>query len=246
MERREIISAQRNLLHNFFYFQSATSILGDVSEEDQKIIIEKHNLLRGAVQPPASNMLKMRWNEEAAKTAAEWVSKCLGEPSPKEERMVDGKVCGESILRANYPSSWTDVVDIFASHQPYFKYGIGTTDSSKDILSYTQIIWSHSNQLGCAHAYCLNNIHNFHYVCHYCPGGNIQGKINTPYKEGPSCGDCPNNCENNLCNYSCQYIDDDYCETLLKSFKCDVNFVQEKCPATCKCPKDAVQVQEIA
>ncbi|XP_062971924.1 serotriflin-like [Elgaria multicarinata webbii] len=220
--------------------QQRSSVLGEISEEDKKAIVDKHNMIRREVEPTAKNMLKMKWSDDATKTAENWVVQCSGEASPQGARTVDGRVCGESILRANYPSSWTDTVNVFASTKPYFKYGVGTTDETKDILSYTQIIWHHSNQIGCAHAFCVNSAHNFHYVCHYCPGGNIKGKLSTPYQEGPSCGDCANSCEDKLCNYDCKYIDDDYCEILLKSFKCNKKFVQQKCPASCNCPKSGL------
>uniref|UniRef100_A0A8D2KUX9 SCP domain-containing protein n=1 Tax=Varanus komodoensis TaxID=61221 RepID=A0A8D2KUX9_VARKO len=111
--------------------------------------------------------------------------------------------CGESLAQIKIAMSWSKVIATWISTKTYFKYGIGPTDPKKNIYTYTQIIWYKSYLVGCALSYCRKYAIPFFYVCQYCPVGNIQGKINTPYKEGPSCGDCPNNCENNLCSNSC-------------------------------------------
>ncbi|XP_048339033.1 cysteine-rich venom protein-like [Sphaerodactylus townsendi] len=61
------------------------------------------------------------------------------------------------------------------------------------------MVWYRSTRVGCAVAYCPQGEYTYYYVCHYCPAGNVQGKIPTPYKLGSPCADCPNACENNLC-----------------------------------------------
>ncbi|XP_004414290.1 PREDICTED: cysteine-rich secretory protein 2 [Odobenus rosmarus divergens] len=52
----------------------------------QKEIVNKHNELRKSVSPPASNMLKMEWNQEAAANAQKWANKCTLEHSVPEDR----------------------------------------------------------------------------------------------------------------------------------------------------------------
>ncbi|XP_042313885.1 cysteine-rich venom protein Cau1-like [Sceloporus undulatus] len=179
------------------------------------------------------------WNEKAAMNAGRWVSKCEAISSSREERMVDGSVCGEITLQTNYPTSWNEAIETFASGQTYFQYSTGSTDPTKNVYGYTQIIWHNSKQVGCALGFCPKATNRFLYVCHYCPSGNIDGQLNTPYKSGPPCSDCRGSCEDKLCSSSCQFTDkNNDCENLIGSFTCTYPFVQERCPASCKCPKD--------
>uniref|UniRef100_A0A803U0N9 ShKT domain-containing protein n=1 Tax=Anolis carolinensis TaxID=28377 RepID=A0A803U0N9_ANOCA len=197
-----------------------------------------HNEIRRLVQPTSSNMMKMVWNDNAAMSAGSWASKCLGTSSSKEDRMLDGVPCGELTLKTTYPTTWQSVIEMFSSGRIYFEYGIGTTDSRKNVNAYTQMIWHSSNQIGCALAFCPQSTNTFIYVCHYCPGGNILGQEKKPYKKGLPCADCADSCEDNLCNSSCQFIDKgDDCESLIEIFTCSYPFVQERCPATCNCPQ---------
>uniref|UniRef100_A0A8D2JDD2 SCP domain-containing protein n=1 Tax=Varanus komodoensis TaxID=61221 RepID=A0A8D2JDD2_VARKO len=117
--------------------------------------------------------------------------------------LISGAYCGENFLKSRTALAWYDVISTWGEGKIYFKYGLGPTKHYNYSDPYTQIIWYKSYLVGCALSYCRKYAIPFFYVCQYCPVGNIQGKINTPYKEGPSCGDCPNNCENNLCK-SCK------------------------------------------
>ncbi|XP_067325256.1 cysteine-rich venom protein triflin-like [Anolis sagrei] len=217
----------------------ADGSLSEVSELQKKEIIDIHNEIRRKVQPTSSNMMKMMWNDNAAMSAGRWASKCLGKSSSIEDRMMDGVQCGELTLKTTYPTTWHSVIELFASGQSYFQYGTGTTDSSKHVNGYTQIVWHNSNQMGCALAFCPQSPSNFIYVCHYCPGGNIVEQLKTPYKKGPPCGDCAGSCEDNLCINSCPYIDQgDDCRNLVEMFTCAYPFAEQRCAATCKCPKE--------
>ncbi|XP_053128553.1 cysteine-rich venom protein ophanin-like [Hemicordylus capensis] len=186
------------------------AVESDVTEKQQKEILDKHNAYRGAVDPTASNMLKMVWSKEAGENAKKWASKCEINSSPIEERIVDG------FLR-----SWTDAVDMWLKPQSNFKYGVGAMDPAEDTDVFTQVIWYNSYKLGCAISYCPQHDRpSFFYVCRYCPAGNILDKASTPYKAGPSCGDCPNNCEDKLCTNPCKYVDTlTGCDKLVRMFE---------------------------
>ncbi|XP_053128797.1 cysteine-rich venom protein 2-like [Hemicordylus capensis] len=177
------------------------TILSEITEEKKKDIVDTFNTLRRSVNPTASNMLKMSWSEEASETAKKWAGNCQLRQSPVEERTINGSVCGESISQAAIPKSWEEIIAKWHSTVSHFKYGIGATDPKKNIYTYTQIVWYRSHQIGCAVAYCAQSTFPFVYICHYCPGGNIMGESKTPYKEGPPCGDCLNDCEDKLCNH---------------------------------------------
>uniref|UniRef100_A0A8D2JJ13 SCP domain-containing protein n=1 Tax=Varanus komodoensis TaxID=61221 RepID=A0A8D2JJ13_VARKO len=174
-------------------------LLVDLSAEAQEEILEALNSIRRNVTPPASNMLKMKWSKKASENAKKWVSQCRFRNSPQEARTTNF-ACGESLAQIKIAMSWSKVIATWISTKTYFKYGIGPTDPKKNIYTYTQIVWYNSHMVGCALAYCPQNTFSFMYACHFCPGGNNQEKITTPYKEGPSCADCPQHCEDKLCS----------------------------------------------
>ncbi|KAJ7345721.1 hypothetical protein JRQ81_001671 [Phrynocephalus forsythii] len=203
-------------------------------------IINKLNAVRGGVKPTATNMMKMVWNENAAENAGKWARKCRTTASPKEERTVDGVLCGDTRLQTTYPTSWSDIIDLWNRKASNFKYGSGAIDPRKDIYTYTQIIWHNSNQVGCTMAFCPENEYNFLYICRYCPAGNYVDEISTPYKEGLPCADCPKHCENNLCTRTCGFIDSSAaCKSILTMYTCESEYIQQICAATCKCPAES-------
>uniref|UniRef100_A0A8D0BHZ2 ShKT domain-containing protein n=1 Tax=Salvator merianae TaxID=96440 RepID=A0A8D0BHZ2_SALMN len=199
-------------------------------------IVEKHNEIRRRVTPTASNMVKMIWSEKAAESAGKWARQCQPRNSPRNERILDGVPCGESRMQASYSSSWSDVIEMWHRKVSNFRYGSGAIDPKKDIYSYTQMVWYNSKDVGCAIAFCSDNTYNFFYVCQYCPAGNIVGEIPTPYKEGPPCGECPENCEDKLCTNPCMYKDlRADCLEMIKLFSCNEKYFEELCAASCKC-----------
>ncbi|XP_015266725.1 PREDICTED: cysteine-rich venom protein Cau1-like [Gekko japonicus] len=146
--------------------------------------------------------------------------------------------CGETIFQSNQVTLWPDVIDFWMNGRAYFKYGTGATDPRKNIFAYTQIIWYNSHIIGCAVGHCPESTFPFAYICHYCPGGNLMSKMAKPYKEGPSCGDCPKACEDKLCTNPCQYADTAFnCRDMKKVYSCKSKLLIDSCKATCKCKK---------
>ncbi|XP_023964142.1 serotriflin-like [Chrysemys picta bellii] len=212
------------------------SALSRFNVDNQKVIVDKHNDLRRAVNPTARNMLKMVWNPEAANNAQRWADQCKMSISPSNERVVNGVFCGENILQATYPQSWSDAIQTWYNQVSNFKYGTGAIKDNAPIGGYTQVVWYHSYQIGCAVAYCPQNKWQYFYVCQYCPAGNNAANLSKPYKQGPACGDCPNACDRGLCTNPCKYMDKyTNCGTLKELFGCSHSMVKENCPASCKC-----------
>ncbi|KAH0621812.1 hypothetical protein JD844_023450 [Phrynosoma platyrhinos] len=117
----------------------ADILLSEISEMQKKEIVDKHNAIRRQVQPTASNMMKMMWDEKAAMNARSRAGKCQAISSPKEERMVDGVLCGEIVLETNYATLWSDAIETMSEGKTYFKYRTGSTDPTKNVYGYTQI-----------------------------------------------------------------------------------------------------------
>ncbi|KAG6934172.1 serotriflin-like [Chelydra serpentina] len=212
------------------------SNLSRLNVNNQNMIVKKHNDLRRGVKPTARNMLKMVWNPEAANNAQRWADQCKMSISPRNERAINGVSCGENILQATYPLPWSDAIQQWYKQVANFKFGTGAIRDNAPIAGYTQVVWYRSYQIGCGIAYCPQNKFQYFYVCQYCPAGNDVEDISKPYKQGPSCGDCPNACDQGLCTNPCKHVDRyTNCATLKELFSCDRSMVKENCSASCRC-----------
>ncbi|XP_060113400.1 cysteine-rich venom protein piscivorin-like [Heteronotia binoei] len=209
--------------------------------EIRKEIVDRHNEIRRKVNPSARNMLKVVWDEAVGERARQWVNQCKQEMSPKDSREGNGTICGEIIFQANYINSWTEVIKFWNGKKANFKYGVGKIDPGVNIYPYTQLIWYNSYRVGCAAAYCPNTKFPYFYICQYCPAGNFDPDLAKPYKKGPACGDCPNNCEKKLCTNPCKYSDASRdCKRKKRMFTCQNPALREECRGTCSCKKEIV------
>uniref|UniRef100_A0A182C5S6 Cysteine-rich secretory protein n=1 Tax=Phalotris mertensi TaxID=1260334 RepID=A0A182C5S6_9SAUR len=202
----------------------------------QRVIVDTHNSYRRSVRPTASNMLKMKWYPKAAVNAERWASLCVYDHSQNSDRVIDGIQCGENIYKSPIPISWTEIMQIWYDEYKEFVYGVGANPPGSVIGHYTQMVWYKSYRIGCAASYCLSSKYNYFYVCQYCPSGNFEGRIATPYKSGPTCGDCPSACDNKLCTNPCLRQNDfTNCPELVQQNSCQDDWTRSKCPASCLC-----------
>ncbi|XP_062971929.1 cysteine-rich secretory protein 3-like [Elgaria multicarinata webbii] len=207
----------------------------------QNEILDKHNDLRKQVEPSASNMLKMKWNGTAANNAKRWANQCIYNHSVKSQRTIEnGIVCGENLFYSSFPKSWSDAIQQWFNERIHFTYMKGPKTEKAVIGHYTQLVWYKSYLVACAVSMCQQKELQYFYVCHYCPGGNIEG-INyyTPYKEGEQCGDCPGNCDDGLCTNPC--LDEDIyanCVNLKKKHSCNHPTVKAGCQGSCQCTSE--------
>ncbi|XP_061097490.1 cysteine-rich venom protein [Conger conger] len=199
----------------------------------QKEIVDGHNAVRSGVQPTASNMLKIEWNTEAAAHADSWAKGCSMGHSTHNKRIISTSACGENIYLSSEPDSWSSALSSWHSEVNGYKYGVGQVGKAP-VGHYTQMVWYRSNQVGCAVAHCPDSKFQYFYVCQYCPPGNF---VHTnPYTEGPSCGQCPDNCDNNLCTNPCPFLDKyANCGGLKNRYGCGNKFIATWCPASCQC-----------
>ncbi|XP_004628332.2 cysteine-rich secretory protein 3-like [Octodon degus] len=213
-------------------FKDLSTALPQVQEE----IVNKHNELRRAVSPSASDMVKMEWNSAAADNARTWADQCQYKHSLKEERQTTVN-CGENLYMSSAPSSWSAAIQHWYDESKNFQFGKGPLSPTDVVGHYTQVVWHTSFQVGCAAAYCPNQPGlKYFMVCQYCPAGNNLARIYSPYKNGDPCASCPDHCEDGLCTNGCKY-EDRYsnCESLKSSLSCDHYMVKENCLASCNC-----------
>ncbi|XP_036376033.1 glioma pathogenesis-related protein 1b [Megalops cyprinoides] len=199
------------LMDSIILMQSAQEKqLPDIT--DQSFIdrcVKAHNDHRSRVNPAASDMLYMTWDEALAKSARAWARNCKNFHNPLLQ--TRGKVhptfspVGENIWVGEPFSTFT----VEGAVQKWFNEVAEYTYSTKECKSvcghYKQVVWAKSYKVGCAVQVCPNGIEEFSnnpksaiFVCNYGDAGNIKG--HHPYKEGTSCSGCPSDsCNNKLC-----------------------------------------------
>ncbi|XP_052599926.1 cysteine-rich secretory protein 1-like [Peromyscus californicus insignis] len=209
--------------------------LSTTKESVQEEIINKHNQLRRIVSPPGSDLLKMQWSDDARVNAQRWASQCTYVHSSPEVRTTNIR-CGENIFRANYPASWSHVIQTWYDEVNDFRLGSDPNPTDAAVGHYTQIVWNSSYQVACGVAECPDQSLKFFYVCHYCPLGNTVRRQYIPYTIGQPCGLCPDHCEDRLCTNGCEYEDRfSNCAEVKASVMCENPIVLENCKATYNC-----------
>ncbi|KAI9543979.1 hypothetical protein NQZ68_005028 [Dissostichus eleginoides] len=132
------------------------------------------------------------------------------------ERVASG--CGENLYMSSSKNPWGNAIQDWYDEVQNWRYGVGSTNG-RVVGHYTQ--------------------YKYFYVCQYCPPGNFQ--YARPYKSGPSCGDCPNACNNKLCTNPCPYADKySNCPDLKQQETCSNADVASWCPASCKCTSQII------
>ncbi|XP_020026100.2 peptidase inhibitor 16 isoform X1 [Castor canadensis] len=169
-------------------------------KEDEKLaMVELHNLYRSQVSPPASNMLRMRWDEELAAFAKAYAQKCVWGHNKERGRRGENlfAITDEGMDVPLAMQEW------YHEHQHY-NLSAATCDPGQMCGHYTQVVWSKTERIGCGSHFCekLQGVEETNIqllVCNYEPPGNV--KRQRPYQEGPPCSQCPDgyHCENALC-----------------------------------------------
>uniref|UniRef100_A0A665UGQ9 Cysteine-rich venom protein-like n=1 Tax=Echeneis naucrates TaxID=173247 RepID=A0A665UGQ9_ECHNA len=215
--------------------------VADICPENTKVqteIADKHNAFRRAVQPTASDMLRMDYSAEVAVSAQAWVDRCILAHGAPSTRMLNGYELGENLFYASTPMSWTAVIGAWHSEVSFYLYPNGSTNGHA-IGHYTQVVWNSSYKVGCGMKLCYDNI--YLYGCHYYRAGNFYKW--PPYKAGPPCASCPDACQDNLCNNPCPHINKYLnCPNLKKIFGCSNKLVSAWCPASCECTSRIIPV----
>ncbi|XP_022919510.1 salivary antigen-5-like isoform X2 [Onthophagus taurus] len=173
-----------------------------ITPELKQRILDLHNSKRQSIaygqvigQPPAGDMLEIKWDEELAVRAQRWASSCTSEdhdPQRKTMRFLVGQNIA-TYWTSQKPETLRDlqpdfdkVINGWFSEVRSYKYG--QIFSNPRNGHYTQMIWGKTYLIGCGYALYFNPSQGYtkNYVCNYGPGGNIL--LRTPYEVSyPSC-----------------------------------------------------------
>ncbi|XP_072530177.1 GLIPR1-like protein 1 [Salminus brasiliensis] len=184
------------------------SPLPDITDQTFiSVCVTEHNRHRSAVQPPASNMRYMTWDEGLAVTARAWARNCLfihnthlkekGKAHPVFTSLGENLWAGTKFSLKSAIEGWVNEVK---------DYQYNTMSCNKVCGHYTQVVWASTYKVGCAVQFCPNGVEQttFHptpavlFVCNYATAGNY--KHQKPYSTGQECSECSGEqCENKLC-----------------------------------------------
>merc|ERR1712154_41548 len=146
-----------------------------ITDDQKQAMLDMHNALRAG--EGASDMVKLRWNDDLAKQAQSAASACKFAHTSDRDNRFGFRHIGQNIYVATHG---------FQSGYPVKHWWAGTTD------------------VGCGVSWC-NNIGGWNHAgyivfCNYGPGGNYRGR--KPFTKGSSCSHCPSafsKCDNKLC-----------------------------------------------
>ncbi|XP_006641271.1 cysteine-rich secretory protein LCCL domain-containing 2 [Lepisosteus oculatus] len=180
---------------------------------DREEILQLHNKLRGQVQPSASDMEYMVWDEELERSATAWAEECIWDHGPQNLLMSIGQNLAVHWGRYRSPAyhvqAWYDEVKDYTYPYPdECNPWCPERCSGPMCTHYTQIVWATTNKVGCAVHVCGRmNVwgeiweNAVYLVCNYSPKGNWIGEA--PYQHGRPCSHCPpsygGGCKENLC-----------------------------------------------
>ncbi|KAK3702613.1 hypothetical protein RRG08_042603 [Elysia crispata] len=194
-----------------------------VSERQKKVIIDYHNKVRRTVQPSATDLTPLVWDDNLARVAQKLTKQCKIEHDKNRKIPSYGMFVGQNLAagQRNWKKamqSWFDEVQLYRYGENADQYlGLG---GWKKIGHYTQMVQNATHRVGCGFARCARTRYGKYYACNYAQG---QSSTIYPYTRGERCSACPNSCRNGLC--ACNG------KLCLNRGELDLD------TCTCKCPK---------
>ncbi|CAH1270202.1 CRISPLD1 [Branchiostoma lanceolatum] len=166
-------------------------------------LLQKHNELRGKVQPYASNMEEMVWDEKLAISSQQWADQCIWEHGPNWLLPLIGQ---NLAVHTRLDKPLIDLVQMW--YDEHYDFTYPSYCRGPMCTHYTQMVWATTTKVGCAIRLCETMQvwgeewpKTLYLVCDYSSKGNWIGYA--PYKRGRPCSQCPpkygGRCANNLC-----------------------------------------------
>ncbi|CAK8683726.1 uncharacterized protein LOC143457619 [Clavelina lepadiformis] len=167
-----------------------------LTKQQKEILVVEHNKERRAVDPPATNMKHMSWDEELSWVAEQHTNSCSYREQlafiPVESGVKQPDIIRHSVLDAEIGFNWfawkntrglpktfvSDVMTAWMSEKAY--YDIYTRVCKSVCRHYLQVIWANTFKIGCSASSCgryiLNGVTWYKttvLLCAYAPRGNV-------------------------------------------------------------------------
>lgn len=148
------------------------SIGSGLSSQEVRQIVDMHNRIRADV-----GVGPVSWSNKLATYAQRWADRLASAGCGLQHRPPSGEwkqLYGENLFMGTAGHyGVVDAVKAWESEKPHYRGQPLGLSNSADIGHYTQMVWSHSKQIGCAKAECHGNLI---VVCNYDPPGNVLGQ----------------------------------------------------------------------
>ena len=201
----------------------AASAMADLTAPQEQAMLGGHNEIRSEVarglvgnEPPATNMVKLAWDDDLSEVAQNWVERCVWEHNDNRTSEYAALAGGNTYVGENLyvylatgsPPNIVDVaLDGWFEEVADYTYGPFQSAGASAVGHYTQIVWSNTRRVGCGLAVCpgsafgySNSFTAYYLACDYAKGGNFLGQY--PYQSGTTASNCPSGypgVENGLC-----------------------------------------------
>ncbi len=139
---------------------------------DERDFLAAHNIAREDV-----SLAPLVWSDRLARDAQDWADHLAAHNLYDHASIEQRKGQGENLWRGprGYWSIW-EKVSFFIAEKRHFRPGqfpeVSRTGQWTDVAHYTQVIWPHTREVGCAIATTANDEV---LVCRYWPAGNMWG-----------------------------------------------------------------------
>ncbi|XP_049268572.1 scoloptoxin SSD43-like [Rhipicephalus sanguineus] len=190
---------------------NCTLIATGLSAVEKVEMLKAHNDLRSQVAqgrlsgfPTATNMYRLKWDDELADVAQAFTNQCDHHHDKPEQRITTKFPKVGQNLAWNFESANTPVVDSAGRVKDwideYKDFHPGNIDPfsvnrGPVVTHFTQVAWAETRYLGCGYTHFkLQQNPNPGlpftklFACHYAPAGNTIGM--SMYKRGASCSAC--------------------------------------------------------
>ncbi|KAF3342049.1 pathogenesis-related protein 1-like protein [Carex littledalei] len=138
-----------------------------LAQNTQQDYLDSHNAARSAV-----SVADISWDDTVQAYAENYANQRKSDCS----LVHSGGQYGENLFMGSSTSyTGVDAVNLWVNEKQYYDYNTNTCASGETCGHYTQVVWRHSTQLGCARVECDNNAGVF-IICSYNPPGNYNGE----------------------------------------------------------------------
>ncbi|KAK3087233.1 hypothetical protein FSP39_003405, partial [Pinctada imbricata] len=163
-----------------------------MTRAEQEAVLRHHNELRGTVEPPATDLVKLKWDDRLAAVAQKWANQCQAGHDKVRDIPSIGMSIGQNV--AGGYRSWHKAVQMWYDEISMWRYGpepdsyLGAGGWRK-IGHFTQMVQNGTYLVGCGYAECRGSMYTRYYVCDYAAG---QSNLGIPYTAGRRCAACQN------------------------------------------------------
>ncbi|TSL61132.1 Peptidase inhibitor 16 [Bagarius yarrelli] len=159
----------RTFLHVGWLWLVLSVASAQLTAEQKTEILRLHNQYRSSVNPGASNMKRMLWDNTLSQVAVRYATTCRWEHNP----LIKG-ILGENLFMALGPLIIRQPLELWYNEFNNYDFSNKNCASGKQCGHYTQMVWANTSFIGCASYFC-SNVSNFDaqnatiLVCNYFP-----------------------------------------------------------------------------